>query len=383
MKLTKLFLFALIAVLFCSCSSNNASIEGKFAGIKNKKIIMEEMTSNAVFFLDSTRTNDNGEFDFKYNFENSNPVFLRIRHENDFIILIAKPKDKIEINSMLNLSSNYIVNGSEDSERIRTLNNTLTQNYEEIYRLTNDYNNASDKESRDKISYAIANRYISQKQESIRFLIKNSKSLASLVALYQIMPNGVSIFGEDKDLQYFKLVSDSLTSIYPDNKYVLSLNNTIKNFENSQNINDIISDAVINDNTVSYPEISLPDKNGKIINLSDLQGKVIMLVFWNPYQKSSVLLNTELKEVYSAYSEKGLEIYQVSLDSNLPAFIQRTNTQQIPWVSVCDIKAQNSVLIRTYNIQAIPENYIINRNGDIVGKSLWGNNLINKLNTLF
>ena len=93
-------------------------------------------------------------------------------------------------------------------------------------------------------------------------------------------------------------------------------------------------------------------------------------------------MNKDLKEIYSIYSEKGLEIYQVTLDENTAKWISLVKDQNLPWISVNDKRGLKSTIINTYNIQSLPSNYIIDRNGDIVGKSLWHSDLINKLNDL-
>ena len=378
MKALQKALVVLISILLFSCSSNDVTINGKFAGIKNKNIIIEKMTPNSVVFIDSTRTDDNGEFDLKYEFTNNDPVFLRIRHKKDFIMLVAKPNEKIELNSIINLSNNYTVTGSEDSELIKSLNTKLTKTYDNVKRLTKEYNSTFNKEQKTNISREIAEFYIKQKQENVKFLVLNSKSMASIISLYQVLPNGISIFGDKTDLQYFKLIADSLSTKYPSSPYISSLKSTIKEYENKDDINNIIHNAIINESTIGYPDISLPDQTGKQRMLSELDGKVILLVFWSPQQQSSMFLNRDLKDIYSVYEKKGLEIYHVTLDGNVPQWMTIVQSQNLPWVSVNDPNGLSSKYIKTYNIQSLPANYIINRKGDLVGKNLWSNDLINK-----
>lgn len=382
MNIGRILITVIVAVALFSCKSDKAYINGKFAGVKNKTIILEEMTPNAIIQIDSTETNDVGKFELSYDFENKTPVFLRVRCDNDYIILIASPGEKIELNSMLNLSNNYLVSGSENSELIKDLNTKLSKSFDKISLLTEEYKYAINSDKKEKISYAISDCYVKQKQENIKFIVKNSSSLASIVSLYQVFPNGVSIFGDNKDLIYFKLVSDTLYAKYPNSAYVIGLKNSIKEHENRNSLNKLISSAIINNLEVGYPNISLPNQSGEIKHLTDLDGKVIIVVMWDPTQKSVAFLNSELKEIYDIYSKKGLEIYQITLSENTPSWLKMIENQSIPWISVNDKSGLNSVLIKTYNIQSLPSNYIINRKGDIVGKNLWGNDLVLKLNNL-
>ena len=382
MKTVKKVLLMLISTLLFSCSSSEVTINGKFAGIKNQKIIIEKMTPNSVVFVDSIRTDESGEFDMNYKFENNDPVFLRISHKNDFITLVAHPGEKIELNSILNLSNNYTITGSKDSELIKGLNTSLSRTYDKVKQLTKEYNNTFNREQKTAISDKITELYIKQKQENIKFLVLNSKSLASIISLYQIMPNGISIFGDKTDLQYFKLISDSLSTVYPSSPYITSLKSTIKEHENREDFNNIIHNAIINENTIGYPDVALPDQTGTTKLLSELAGKVILLIFWSPQQQSSIFLNRDLKDIYSVYEKKGLEIYQVTLDSNVSQWISIVQSQNLPWISVNDPNGLNSKYIKTYNIQSLPSSYIIDRKGDLVGKNLWSKDLINKINDL-
>ena len=382
MKTVKKVLLMLISILLFSCSSSEVTINGKFAGIKNQKIIIEKMTPSSVVFIDSIRTDESGEFDMNYKFENNDPVFLRVSHKNDFITLVAHPGEKIELNSILNLSSNYTITGSKDSELIKGLNTSLSSTYDKVKQLTKEYNNTFNREQKTAISDKISALYVKQKQENIKFLVLNSKSLASIISLYQIMPNGISIFGDKTDLQYFKLISDSLSTIYPSSPYITSLKSTIKEHENREDFNNIIHNAIINENTIGYPDVALPDQTGTTKLLSELDGKVILLIFWSPQQQSSIFLNRDLKDIYSVYEKKGLEIYQVTLDSNVSQWISIVQSQNLPWISVNDPNGLNSKYIKTYNIQSLPSSYIIDRKGDLVGKNLWSKDLINKINDL-
>lgn len=384
--MNKLIRFGLIIsiALFClSCSSNTTTIIGKFAGIKNQTIVLEEMFANNVVFVDSVKTNSSGEFKLKYRYKDHLPVFLRIRYKDDFIILIANPSEVIELNSMLNLSNNYLVSGSKDSELIKELNTTLTKSYDHISALYNEYNKTEDPIEREKLSYAISELYIKQKQENIKFIIQNSKSLASIIALHQVMPNGVSIFGDQKDLNYFRLISDSLSTVYPNSSFVKALNEKVKEFENRQNVNNLINETIINNVTAGHPEISLNDISGKKHNLSDLKGKIILLSFWASTQGGGSLLNKEMKDLYTELHEKGLEIYQVSFDQNKAYWINEVKNQSLPWISVHDSQGLNSSLIKTFSLQYLPANFIIDRNGDIVARNIWGGDLMKKVNSLF
>ena len=73
--------------------------------------------------------------------------------------------------------------------------------------------------------------------------------------------------------------------------------------------------------------------------------------------------NIELRELYRRYHERGLEIYQVSLDPD--EHYWKTMCEQLPWVCVhCD-EGINNDMVRLYGIQALPSIFIIGRGSEL------------------
>ena len=63
-------------------------------------------------------------------------------------------------------------------------------------------------------------------------------------------------------------------------------------------------------------DIALQDNHGKLRHLTDLKGKVVLLdfhIFATNDSPARILL---LRELYNKYHSQGLEIFQVSLDSD-------------------------------------------------------------------
>ena len=55
---------------------------------------------------------------------------------------------------------------------------------------------------------------------------------------------------------------------------------------------------------------------------------------------------------------------------------------RLPWISVSDLRGSASAALRLYNVQRLPANFLIDRDGNIVAKDLYGNSLVEKLDEL-
>lgn len=130
------------------------------------------------------------------------------------------------------------------------------------------------------------------------------------------------------------------------------------------------------------PEISLPTPEGKIVALSSLRGNLVLIDFWATWCAPCVEEQPELKKLYNTYNEslkkgKKLEIYGVSLDSKKPAWEKAIRKFDIKWPQVSDLKFWTSPVAKTYNLEGIPYNVLVDSNGYVVALNLHGPELEN------
>ena len=114
-------------------------------------------------------------------------------------------------------------------------------------------------------------------------------------------------------------------------------------------------------------DIALPDNHGQVRHLTDLKGKIVLLDFHIFALEDSPARILMLRELYNKYHAQGLEIYQVSLDSDEHFWKQQTAA--LPWISVRDADGINSQRLVLYNVQAVPDYFIIDRGNNIVKRA--------------
>ena len=219
--------------------------------------------------------------------------------------------------------------------------------------------------------------YYRIRREQLRFIIENKASLAAVYALYQRLPGDTYLFNGDSDVVYYRTVAEAIEQTYPESPYLQSLMGEIARMDARISLSSQITEA-------GYPDLELSDIYGKKVRLSSLAGKVVLLDFWSAELGNSNTLNAELKEVYKKYADApvAFEVYQVAIDTSKPLWISAVQEQQLPWVSVSDLRGRASSSLGLYNVQKLPANFLIDKEGNIVGKDIYGKSLEQKLDEL-
>ena len=146
----------------------------------------------------------------------------------NFITILAEPGEKISLSfESKNLFEKYSVEGSAGSEKLLKLDLTLTETKRKLDSLSTLYSKASKEPGFDVSGPALEEQYNAllkkQRMNNIEFIISNTGSLASIKALYQRLSPDAYVLYDPKDLQFYKILTDSLSLHYPNSKHVQAL----------------------------------------------------------------------------------------------------------------------------------------------------------------
>lgn len=133
------------------------------------------------------------------------------------------------------------------------------------------------------------------------------------------------------------------------------------------------------------PEFAEADTAGKMISLSAFRGKYVLIDFWASWCGPCRRENPNVVKAYNKYKDKNFTILGVSLDRPTAknAWLAAIKKDGLNWTQVSDLQFWKSKTADIYGVRAIPQNFLLDPNGKIIGKNLRGDDLNDKLAQLF
>ena len=375
---TILTLAAILGVASCT-KAPQATIEGHITEAADKVLYLDHIGVERIIVTDSARLDQDGAFRFCV----SQPEcfdFYRLRIGKELAYLSVDSTETLTITAALpTMSTSYKVEGSEDNLMLQQLVHKQRELQHAVQQAVQGAGTTS-------IAQARIDELVQDYKKAVRmeYIYPAPGKPYAYFALFQRL-GGQLIFDpltSRDDIRCFAAVATNLDLFYPEAERTKNLKNiTLKGMRNTRPAQPADYSALEGKITeASIIDIAQPDIDGITRRLTDLIGKVVMLdfnVYGHPQSSARVLV---MRELYDKYAAQGLEIYQVSLDSD--EHFWKTAVENIPWVCVRSEDAPYSKEANLYGVQELPTYFLINRAGEIVKRDAMVEDLEKELERL-
>lgn len=368
-KIFKAAALCLAAFSMVACNENKFHVDGNISNAADSLLYFENVGLDKVTVVDSVKLGGDGDFSFACNATEA-PEFYRLRIADQIINISIDSTETVTVKAAYpTMANNYEVSGSENCQRIKDLTLKQIDLHQKAQAVQANMNLGVDA-ANDSIL-----KMIDKYKEDVKrdYIFKNPAASSSYFALFQTLGN-MLIFNPQlsrADMKAFAAVATSWDTYYPGAVRGQNLHNIAIEGMKTQRIVEANSQPVEIDaskvTAAGIIDIKLPDNKGRECSLTELKGKVVLLDFHVFAMNESPKRILMLRELYNKYHAQGLEIYQISLDPNEHFWKQQTAA--LPWINVRDENGVQSSWAALYNVQSVPEYFLIDRDNNLKSRS--------------
>ncbi|MEX2235360.1 MAG: TlpA disulfide reductase family protein [Cyclobacteriaceae bacterium] len=377
----KLKAYSLLLLALClSCSTNGkeeqqaddgswyVTIRGKVGYPQTGQISIAQIKNGAPGWQDTIQLKSN--YTFAKKIKMNEPGYYQLNFYNKQMLSVILDKTDIEVNVDGNSQQGFVdISGSPDIaliQQVQGLQGSINSD-PAVEHLNQEFTVATQKKDQAKVQelqmkyQQIVKKYSDQ---IAALMVKESPSLAVIHLLQS------NIIDKDQYYDTYKQVADKLKKEWP-------------NYSESANFVDYVNKMKLTAVGQKAPEIALPNPEGKVVTLSSMQGKYVLLDFWAKWCGPCRQENPNVVRAFQKYKDKGFTVFGVSLDRNKADWLQAIEQDNLTWTHVSDLKYWQSEAAKTYNITGIPFSLLLDPNGVIIAKNLRGAALDEKLAEIF
>ena len=369
-----LFIVAVAAQILASCSHEPTfTVEGTIDGAQDSTLYLFHRSMTGTVLLDSATADGGGRFSISAAASDSPDLYVLAvgRQGNEYLNFSVDSTETVTINGKLPaLALNYSVSGSQSSENIRQLSIMHSRLQQRV--------NALEDNTLLPVPVMLDSlqRMLRQYKDSVilNYIVPEPQSAAAYFALIQTLSHrymaivpSVFLMEDSLDGIAYRAVATCWKQFYPESERAQQLFNQVERHINTKRKVAAQQQQLIDEGRINVSNIidlSLPDRRGNQRTLSELAGKVVLLdfhLFASPESGARILV---LRELYQRYHDRGLEIYQVSVDND--EFQWKQATSSLPWICVFNPTAYSC---RQYNVAAVPEFFLIDRDNALQMRS--------------
>ncbi len=354
MKRYVLSLFVL--VLFIQSCNSGFSVKGKIDNMPEQKFRIEELGTEENILVDSGKTNKDGSFSI--NAKAAEESLYRIKFEQGkYILLALKNGDHASIAGDWNQLENYTVEGAQGSVALKSFLINLRENIKDIQTMQVILDSINVKPKNDSLKKAALDDLKNINARFVEYVKKFADTTQSVAsALF-----AVNIINPAYETPYITEFYKNITKRFPQSKnakiFADKFLSSVKN----------IAPANPGKGTPA-PDFTGTAPDGKTVTLNSYKGKYVLLDFWASWCAPCRNESNNMVNLYNSHKDRNFTIIGISLDSSKEKWEEAIAKDKLTWTHISELNGWAGTIARNYEVNAIPQYFLIDPQGNIIAK---------------
>ena len=348
MKITDSIRLLLLALIVVSCGNENSyTLKGNIKGLQNPKIYV--VTGENLRF-DSIQAKS-GKFTYRGVSKTVEPLLLYMEDKNAWTTIWVQNGETFSLSGDAGYPELIMVKGGEINNLLSGFKRDNLAAIKEKCTLRDKLSSESNTNiNNSQLSSQLKNIDQILKTRAQDFIAAHPSSVASLVLI-----------------QDYILDTKNACGIQP---LLIQLTGEAKANPLYEKLNAICKKDL--QTKVGQPALNfkIKDTQNDTISLNTFKDKYLILTFATSQCELCKPEYEELKAIRKTFPAKELAIFTVSLDENKENWKALAKDREITWTQAIDSMGWASETASLYNVSSVPCNYLIDKNGIIIGSKL-------------